>query len=287
MLALPDDRLLLTVSLSGAATFKSMTPNVPEQPEEIAQAALECWNEGAAIIHIHARDKAGQPTGDPEVFQEIKDRIKAKGVKAIIQFSTGGGPNLSVEERMACLDVLPESASLNVGTLMRVSGAYKDVAWLNSRTDVARFAARMKELGIKPEMEIFTPTFFREVTALEKAGLIEKPYHVNLVLGMPYQGAIEATPKHLLSMLEFVPEDTYVNVSGVARAQLPLTTLAMILGCCVRVGMEDNIYYSKGVLAESNAQLAARTVRIARELGKEPCTPEEARKFLGIKQLDS
>jgi 3-keto-5-aminohexanoate cleavage enzyme len=287
MVKLPDNRMLLTVSLSGAATYKSMNPNVPEQPDEIAQAALDCYNEGTAIIHIHARDKEGMPTGDPGVFQEIKEKIRAKGVKAIIQFSTGGGPNLSVEERMACLDVLPESASLNVGTLMRVAGKYKDVPWINSRTDVARFATRMKELGIKPEMEIFTPTFFREVTVLEKAGLIEKPYHVNLVLGMPYQGAIDSTPRHLLSMLEFVPEDTCVNVSGVARAQLPLTTMAMILGCCVRVGMEDNIYYSKGVLAESNAQLAARTVRIGRELGKEPCTPEEARQFLGIEPLDS
>jgi len=287
MLKVPANKILLTVSLSGAATFKSMNPNVPEQPDEIAQQAYDCYNEGACIVHIHARDEKGMPTGDPKVFQNIKEKIRGKGVQAIMQFSTGGGPGLNLEQRLTCLDALPESASLNMGTLMRVAGEYKDVPWLNSRSDVARFAARMKELGIKPEMEIFSPTFFREVMVLAKEGLIEKPYHVNLVFGMSYQGAMESTPKHLNSILEFVPDDTYVNISGVGAAQLPLTTMGMIYGCCIRVGMEDNIYYSKGVLAKSNAELVARTVRIARELGKEPMSPAEAREFLGIKPLDT
>ena len=107
MIKLPANKMLLTVSLSGAGTFKSMTPNVPEQPEEIAQQAYDCWKEGAAIIHIHARDKEGQPTGDASVFADIKKRIRDMGVDAIIQISTGGGPSLTNEERMECLDAIP------------------------------------------------------------------------------------------------------------------------------------------------------------------------------------
>jgi 3-keto-5-aminohexanoate cleavage enzyme len=111
---------------------------------------------------------------------------------------------------------------------------------------------------------------------------VEKPYYINLVMGMMYQGAVDATPKHLNSLIDFLPEGTIFNVTAVSAAQLPLTTLGMVLGGCIRVGMEDNIYYRKGEPVKSNAQLVARAVRIARELNKEPATPDEARKILGL-----
>jgi len=115
--------------------------------------------------------------------------------------------------------------------------------------------------------------------------LVEKPYYINLVLGMMYQGAVDATPKYFNSLLDFLPQDAVVNVTPIGVAQLPLTTMGMILGTCVRVGMEDNIYFRKGELAKSNAQFVARAVRIARELNKEPATPDEARKILGLKVI--
>jgi 3-keto-5-aminohexanoate cleavage enzyme len=142
----------------------------------------------------------------------------------------------------------------------------------------------MKELVVKPEMEVYSHAMFRDVNDVIKKGLIDKPYYVNIVLGMRYQGACEATPKILQSMIDFLPEDTIFNCTAVGSAQLSLTTMAMLLGGCVRVGLEDNIYYGKAQLA-TNAQLVARTVRIARELGKEPATPDEARQILGLKTL--
>jgi 3-keto-5-aminohexanoate cleavage enzyme len=170
-----------------------------------------------------------------------------------------------------------------MGTMMRVSGQYKGIPWTNMREDIETYVTRMRELGIKPEMEVYSHAMFREVENLIQKGLVEKPYYINLVLGMMYQGAVEATPNYLNSMIDFLPEDTIFNVTPVGAAQLPLTTMGMILGGCIRVGMEDNIYYRKGELVKNNAQFVARAVRIARELNKEPATPDEARKILGLK----
>ena len=174
-------------------------------------------------------------------------------------------------------------ASLNMGSLMRVAGQYKGIPFSNLREDIETYVIRMREMGVKPEMEIYSHAMFREVENLIQKGLVEKPYYINLVLGMMYQGAVEATPKYLNSMIDFLPEDTIFNVTPVGAAQLPLTTMGMILGGCIRVWMEDNIYYRKGELVKNNAQFVARAVRIARELNKEPATPAEARKILELK----
>jgi 3-keto-5-aminohexanoate cleavage enzyme len=258
-----------------------MNPNLPERPEEIAESAYACHQEGAAICHIHARDREGKITGSKEVFQEIHDRIRGK-CDIIVQDSTGGGPNLTLEQRIECLHAKPEMASLNMGTMMRVSGQYAGIPFSNMRKDIEAYIARMNELGIKPEMEVYSHAMFREVDNLVQKGLVKKPYYINLVLGMMHQGAVDATPKCLYSMIDFLPEDSIFNVTPVGVAQLPLTTMGMILGGCIRVGMEDNIYYRKGELVKNNAQFVARAVRIARELNKEPATPVEARKILGL-----
>jgi 3-keto-5-aminohexanoate cleavage enzyme len=173
-------------------------------------------------------------------------------------------------------------ASLNMGSLMRVSGQYAGTSFSNTRGDIETYVTRMRELGIKPEMEVYSHAMFREVENLIKKDLVEKPYYINLVMGMMYQGAVDATPKYLNSLIDFLPEGTIFNVTAVSAAQLPLTTLGMVLGGCIRVGMEDNIYYRKGEPVKSNAQLVGRAVRIARELNKEPTTPDEARKILGL-----
>ncbi|HUT70911.1 MAG TPA: 3-keto-5-aminohexanoate cleavage protein [Desulfatiglandales bacterium] len=281
MIGLPEDKVIITVAQTGALVTKSMNPNLPEQPEEIAESAHACYEEGAVICHIHARDKEGKTTGSREVFQQIHDRIRAK-CTIIIQDSTGGGPNLTFEQRIECVYAKPEMASLNMGSLMRVSGQYAGTPFSNMREDIETYVTRMRELGVKPEMEVYSHAMFREVENLISKGLVDKPYYINLVLGMKYQGALEATPKYLESLIDFLPEHVIFNVTAVGAAQLPLTTMGMILGGCARVGMEDNIYYGKGELANSNAQLVARSVRIARELGKEPATPEEARRILGL-----
>jgi 3-keto-5-aminohexanoate cleavage enzyme len=284
MIKLPDNKVIITVAQTGAYPLvtKSLNPGVPERPEEIAQSAFACYEEGAAIVHIHARDKEGKSTGAREVFQDIHDQIRSK-CNIIVQDSTGGGPNLGREERIECINARPDMASLNMGSLMRITGQYKGTAFTNLREDIEFYVLQMKERGIKPEMEVYSHAMFREVENLIKKGLVEKPYYVNLVLGMTYQGALDATPRYLNSLLEFLPHDSIFNVTAVGAAQLSLTTMSMILGGCIRVGMEDNLYYRKGELAGSNAQLVARAVRIARELNKEPATPDEASEILGMK----
>jgi 3-keto-5-aminohexanoate cleavage enzyme len=165
---------------------------------------------------------------------------------------------------------------------MRQTGAQAGQPFSNLTKDIEAWATKMRELDIKPEMECYSQSMYRDVNNLIKKGILNPPYYVNMVLGMAYQGAIEATPETLASMIQFLPEGCYFNCCAVGAAQLPVTTAAMIMGGAVRVGLEDNIYYSKGVLATSNAQLVERSVRIARELNIEPTTPDEARQILGI-----
>ena len=282
-LQLPREKVIITVAQTGALVNKAMNSNVPEQPDEIIASAYDCYNEGAAIVHIHARDQSGENTSNPGVFETIRDGIRQK-CGMVIQYSTGGGPNLTKEQRIECLKAAPEMASLNMGSLMRISGKYAGIPWSNMPHEIESYVSRMRELGVKPEMEVYNLAMFREVNAVIEKGLVDKPYYVNLVMGMRYQGACEATPKILALLHDFLPAEAIFNCTAVGTAQLPLTTMAMILGGCVRVGLEDNLYYRKGELA-TNAQLVARTVRIARELGKEPATPEEARAILGLRPL--
>ena len=150
-----------------------MNPNIPEQPDEIAQAALECYNAGAAIVHIHARDEKGKPTGTKEKFDEIQQAVRGKCKEVIIQFSTGGGAELSLEERMACLEMKPEMASLNMGTLMRQTGPNAGQPFSNMTKDIEAWAAKMLENGTKPEMECYSQSMFRDVENLIKKNLLE------------------------------------------------------------------------------------------------------------------
>ena len=276
-------KVIITASLTGGVQTKEANPNLPEQPLEIAKAAYECLNEGAAIAHLHARDKEGRPTGDVEIFKEIHSAIRAK-CNIIIQDSTGGGPGLTFEQRLACLDAEPEMASLNMGSMLRTIGKTAGTTWANPRPELERFAQEMLKRHIKAEMEIYHHGMLREMHNFIDKGLVEKPYYVNFVLGMAYQGAVEGTADNLVTLSQLLPPDTMFNCCAVGRTQLPMTTLSVLLGGQARVGMEDNIYYSRGVLAESNAQLVARSVRVIRELGYEIASPDEAREILGLKK---
>lgn len=279
---MPENRVIITVAPTGALVTKKMNPNVPEQPEEIAQAACDCYNEGAAIVHIHARSPDGATTGDSDIFRRIHERIRRR-CNIILQDSTGGGSNLSIAKRTECLEAQPEMASLNMGTMVRTFGEGAGTPFMNTRPDIESFVKRMNQYGVKPEMEVYNVAMIYDASLLMDKGLLSKPYCMTLILGMAYQGAQTANMMFLPTYLQYIPEDTYFTTLGVSKAQTPLGVLGMILGGNVRVGLEDNIYYRKGELASSNAQLVARIVRIARELGKEPCTPDEARTILGLK----
>ena len=274
-------KVIVTCSLTGGVQTKAANPNLPEQPEEIAQQAYECFNEGCSIAHIHARDKAGKPTGDVEVFREIHNAIRAK-CNMILQDSTGGGAGLTLDQRLACLDAGPEMASLNLGSMLRTIGSAAGTVWINPRAELERAAQEMAKRNIKAEMEIYHHGMFREMNNFIEKGYLKKPYYVNFVMGMAYQGAVDATPENLMTLIQLMPPDTMFNCCAMAAQQLPITTLAALLGGQVRVGMEDNIYMSKGVLAKNNAQLVARSVNVLRSLGFEIATPDEAREILGL-----
>jgi len=277
------DKLIITVSLTGGFHGKESNPSLPEQPKEIIQAAYDCYNAGAAIAHIHARDPQGKPTGDPEIYRELNAGIKAK-CNLVIQDTTGGAPGMSVEERMRSLEARPEMASLNMGTAV-IDWKGQENVFSNTLSDIEYAAKKMLDYGIKPEMEVYNQAMLHNVEHLIKKNLLTKPYYINFVMGMTnvLQGAVKYTPKTLMFLIEQLPAGSIYNVTGIGSNQLPATTLSLLLGGNLRVGFEDNIFYSKGVLAKSNAELVERAVRLARELQREIATPDEAREMLGMK----
>jgi 3-keto-5-aminohexanoate cleavage enzyme len=171
-----------------------------------------------------------------------------------------------------------------MGTLVRTIGEAAGTPFMNARKDIEAFVARMDQFGVKPEMEIYNLSMYQEVYNLTGKNLLKvKPYSISPILGMAYQGALEARPDYFATYMQYLPPDCYVNCIGIGGWQLRVATLAMIWDCNFRVGLEDNLYVSRGVLAKSNAELVAKAVRIARELGKEPATPDEARQWFGLK----
>ncbi len=279
------EKLIITVSPSSNFQGKEANPALPYSPQEIADTVYECWNEGAAIAHIHCRDANGVPSNDPEVFREVDRLIRAKKCDIIIQHSTAPGmkPGTTIDDGMRSIEADPEMASLSmgVGVLLR-----KGETRINCRPRhwIENQAKVMMEKGIKPELEVYNVVMMEDVYALVEKGLLKKPYWMSFIMGMHRinQNAIRFRPQALMYQIEQMPPESMFSVIGIGLDQLPATTLSILLGGHCRVGFEDNIHYRKGELAKNNAQLVARTVRIAKELGSAPATPDEARRMLGI-----
>ncbi|MEJ5273849.1 MAG: 3-keto-5-aminohexanoate cleavage protein [Spirochaetota bacterium] len=271
------DKLIITAAICGAEVTKKENPNVPYTAEEIAMEAKRAYDAGASIIHLHVRFDDGTPTQDKEVFKRAIEAIRSKipGRGPIIQPSTGGAVGMKWQERIAVAELRPEMATLDCGTTN-----FGDDIFVNDLPLMRNFAKTMIEYNILPELECFEPGHIQNALILKKEGLLPKHMHFDIVLGVP--GALNATIKNLLFMTELLPPEATWTVAGIGRFELPLAVNAITMGGHVRVGFEDNIYYSKGVLANSNAQLVERIVRIARELGREVATADEARKILGI-----
>ena len=282
-----DEAVIITCALTGGIHGKEANANLPEQPDEIVAHGVDAWRAGAAILHIHARNPDGSSTMDPAIFGEIHARLCAD-TDAIVQLTTGGSPRLPVSERLNTVLLAPEMCSLNMGLLnFFIRG--EQVFFSNHRSDIEHFAREMRARDVKPELEVYNSAMLEEVAHLLGQRLLDPPYVVNLVLHTPTQGGQRGTPQNLLDMVARlrdlpVPFDTLrVNVSAMGRTQLPITTIGLAMGLNVRVGMEDNVYYRRGELLRDNAQLVERTVRIARELGREPAPPVRARELLGLR----
>ncbi len=272
-------KLIITAALTGGIHGKEANPALPQQPDEIINAAYECYNAGAAIVHIHARDKDSKQTASKEIFAEINEGIRSR-CPLIVQ-NTTGGPGLPIEQRISSLDAKPDSASLNCGSVVFFYQG-KELPFMNYRHEIEAFAKAMLARSIKPELEVYNPSMFGEVHNLIFKQLLKPPYYINLVMGVNGMGGYAGTPENLLTMIRHLPGDSIFNVSGIGKYQLAMNIMAIISGGHVRTGLEDNVFYSKGMLAQSNAHLVERIVRIAGEIGRGIASPAEAREILGI-----
>ena len=271
------EKLIITAAICGAEVTREDNPSLPLTASELAEAALDAEKAGASIIHLHVRDDDGGPTQDLECFARAIDAMKEIGVTAIIQPSTGGASGMSLKERIQPVSLNPEMATLDCGTIN-----FGDEIFVNDLPLMRRFAKEMKDRSILPELECFDAGNIYNALQLESEGLLPEHLHFDIVLGIP--GALAASVKNLLFMVELLPDRATWTAAGIGRWQLPVAIHAILMGGHVRVGFEDNIYYSKGEPAESNAQLVSRVVRIAEETGRDIASPAETREILDIRK---
>jgi 3-keto-5-aminohexanoate cleavage enzyme len=270
---LEGKKLIVTAALTGGVHGKNVNADLPEQPEEIAAEARACEEAGASIVHLHGRDEHGENSAAR--LQEINDAVRAACDDVIVQNTTGGQATLDERVKGIRTEPAPEMASLDMGPFNRGD----HIITQHTRANITALAEEMAEKGIKPEMELFTTAQVHEVYRLVDEGLVEPPYYCNLIFG---KGFTVPRPGNLLAVLEDLPDETEWNVLATGPHQLPLTTMGIIMGGHVRVGMEDNLYLRRGQPVESNAQLVERTVEIAELLGREVATPAETRAMLGM-----
>jgi 3-keto-5-aminohexanoate cleavage enzyme len=270
---LEGKKLIVTAALTGGVHGKNVNADLPEQPEEIAAEARACEEAGASIVHLHGRDEHGENSAAR--LQAIDDAVRAACDDVIVQNTTGGQATLDERVKGIRTDPAPEMASLDMGPFNRGD----HIITQHTRANITALAEEMAERGIKPEMELFTTAQVHEVYRLIDEGLVDPPYYCNLIFG---KGFTVPRPGNLLAVLEDLPDETEWNVLATGPHQLPLTTMGIIMGGHVRVGMEDNLYLRRGQPVESNAQLVERTVEIAELLGREVATPAETRAMLGM-----
>ncbi|MCF6465020.1 3-keto-5-aminohexanoate cleavage protein [Clostridium sp. Cult2] len=270
------DKLIITAAICGAEVTKEHNPNIPYTVEEIGREAESAYKAGASIIHLHVRYDDGTPTQDKERFRVCIEEIKRRCPDIIIQPSTGGAVGMSDEERLQPVELLPEMATLDCGTL-NFGG---DEIFVNTENTIKNFGKIMIEKGVKPEVEVFDKGMIDYAIKYAKQGYIEEPMHFDFVLGVQ----MAATARDLAFMVHSIPAGSTWTVAGVGRHEMPMAAIGIAMGGHVRVGFEDNVYLERGVLAKSNGELVEKVVRIAKELGRGIATPDEAREILGLKK---
>jgi 3-keto-5-aminohexanoate cleavage enzyme len=288
--------VIICLASNGGIQGKEYNANIPETADEIADSVHDAYEAGASMVHLHARDPnfLPGPAKTTEVWYELNKKVRERCPDIIINDTTGGGFDMTMEERLSCLAAKPEFASLNLSPDMSkfklkareaplphprpaveydecLAFSYKQISW---------YASEMKKHGVKPELETYHPGGAWVIQDLIEQGLLEKPYWLQTVMG--YQTSSFPTVENVVHLLREFPEGSLWLCSGIGPFQLPMTTLSTLMGGHVRVGLEDNVYYRRGEKAKSNVQLVERAVRIAHELNREVATPAQARELLGI-----
>ncbi len=270
--------MVLTAAMVGAEVTREQTPYLPITPQEMAADAAKCREAGAAMVHIHVRTPDGKPSQDTELFRAAIRAIREQS-DILVQVSTGGAVGMTGEERCGPLKLTgsdrPDMATLSTGTV----NFGPDVFW-NPRPLIRDIAARIKALGLKPEIECFDVGMIDEARALEKEGFITLPAHFDFVLGVG--GALAASKEALDFMRSYIPPGSTWTCAAMGRHQLPFVELSAERGGHARVGLEDNIYLSKGVLAKGNFELVAAAAKLAKAKGRELATPQQARELLRL-----
>ncbi|MDA7961142.1 MAG: 3-keto-5-aminohexanoate cleavage protein [Gammaproteobacteria bacterium] len=289
----------ITCALTGAGNTVDKHPAIPVTPEQIADSAIDAAKAGAAVVHIHVRDpKTGAPSRDPKLFAEVVSRIRDSGTDVVLNTTAGMGGDMVFGEgenplplnekgtdmagpleRLAHVEeLLPEICTLDCGTMNFAESNY---VMTNTPGMLKSMAQRVKDLGVRPELEVFDSGHLVLVKELIKAGLLEKPYLIQLCMGIPY-GAPD-DPGTLLALVNQLPPDSVFSAFSIGRHQLPYVAMAVLAGGNVRVGLEDNLYLEKGVFA-SNAQLVERAAAILSALNVNIMTPDQVRKKLALKK---
>jgi len=270
--------MVITAAMVGAETTREQTAYLPISAEEIGEDAAKCREAGAAMVHLHVRHPDGSPSQSPELFRAAIREIRRR-CDILIQTSTGGAVGMGVDERCGPLTLVgadkPDMATLTTGTV----NFGEDVFW-NPRSLVREIAERIRALGIKPELECFDAGMVDEARYLAAEGLVSFPAHFEFVLGVP--GGLGARPEALDFLISSLPPQCTWTAAGMGRHQLPFVELAAERGGSARVGLEDNIFLSKGVLAKGNFELVAEAAKRASSKGRALATPKEARQLLGL-----
>ncbi len=274
---LAGEPVILTAALTGGVHGKEVNPAIPETPEEIGEAAAAAVDAGASVVHVHARKETGERSFSTERFQAIDNEIRHHAGDVIIQHSTGGTGVPDAERHQPLrTDPPPEMASLDMGPLNR----YQHLTSENTRGLVDSLHEEMVERGIKPELELFNDGHINEAVALCERRVLADPVYGTLIFG---PGTLSPpTPQNFLTAIEQLPEGAQFNTLAFGRHQLAFATMGILFGGHVRVGLEDNVYYEQGELAESNAQLVERVATLAETLGREVASPDEARAILNL-----
>jgi len=300
-------KTIVTAAITGGIHTPTMTPHLPITPNEIADEAVRAWEAGAAVAHIHARDpETGQPSASPDLYREIVTNVKSR-CDMILCLSTGGGVGMTTEQRVSVVPTFkPELASFNSGSvnfaLFPVVSKYKewkhpweaqylamteDVVFTNTFKTLREFCDFFNENDTKPELEVYDVAMINNIAFLIEKGYLQKPVYIQFVMGI--LGGIPPSIDNLLFLYNTARStigDFAWSVCAAGRHQMRMCTSALVMGGNVRVGLEDSMYLEKGQMAKSNAEQVEKIVRIAKELGVEAATPDEARGILGLKGLD-
>jgi len=298
------EKVIITAAITGSIHTPTMSAYLPITPQQIVDEAVRAYEAGAAVCHIHTRNpETGRPVSDVNLMKDVITNIKSR-CNMVICITTGGGLGMTTEERVAPVGLYkPELASFNAGSVnfalfhtipkynewkfeweTQYLGFTEDFIFSNTFKSMRQYCAKFNETDTKPEFEVYDSGMVNNLAFMIQSGYVKKPVYMQFVMGV--LGGITPSSENLLFLVDYARRligDFEFSVAVAGRAQFPICTQSLLIGGHTRVGLEDNLYLEKGRMAKSNAEQVAKIVRIARELGIDPATPDEARKILGLK----